>query len=353
MHSIAHVLLFGSMVAAAIGALTFCLVLAAFGFTPAEGQPDEVARRERFARIGRLVAGTGFGLAALLGVVGVAASPSRAPSLQPQLEALRGRLGDMTTRLGHIADLADHLRVHVGDWMPAPRRAETPTAAIDRGERSHTDRAAITLPDRAPVSNTPAASALPERDVRTTVRSVLPHTVTSREIRATTPEPSPPKQQSPAANGDVASAPAPAPDRPVTRRLDRRSPSGRHNSTSQPFPPSHRRRAPRCRRARSSTRRALRSDWSRPLAVGRRVSVWFREETVCWVMETTSSSAEDRHPILTSVRAHGASPRADRRLWRPITPKRAGAGTAATKDEARGWWIEVLGAGRRRSRLEA
>jgi len=40
MHSIAHVLLFGSMVAAAIGALTFCLVLAAFGFTPAEGQPD-------------------------------------------------------------------------------------------------------------------------------------------------------------------------------------------------------------------------------------------------------------------------------------------------------------------------
>src|SRR5207244_12551257 len=64
--------------------------------------------------------------AALLGVVGVAASPSGAPSLQPQLEALRGRLGDMTTRLGHIADLADHLRVHVGDWMPAPRRAETP-----------------------------------------------------------------------------------------------------------------------------------------------------------------------------------------------------------------------------------
>jgi len=225
MHSIAHVLLFGSMVAAAIGALTFCLVLAAFGFTPAEGQPDEVARRERFARIGRLVAGTGFGLAALFGVVGVAASPSGAPSLQPQLEALRGRLGDMTTRLGHIADLADHLRVHVGDWMPAPRRAETPTAAIDRGERSHTHRAAITQPDRAPVSNTPAASALPERDVRTTVPTALPHTVTSREIRATTPEPSPRKQQSPASNGDVASAPAPAPDRPVTRPASPPTPS--------------------------------------------------------------------------------------------------------------------------------
>src|SRR3989442_1501174 len=131
----------------------------------------------------------------------------------------------MTTRLGHIADLAEHQRVHGGDWMPAPRRAETPTAAIDRGGRSHTDRAAIRLPDRAPVSNTPAASALPERDVRTTVRSVLPHTVTSREIRATTPEPSPPKQQSPASNGDVASAPAPAPDRPVTRPASPPTPS--------------------------------------------------------------------------------------------------------------------------------
>src|SRR3989442_3148523 len=131
----------------------------------------------------------------------------------------------MSTRLGHIADLADHLRVHVGDWMPAPRRAETPTAAIDRGGRSHTDRAAIRLPDRAPVSNTPAASALPERDVRTTVRSVLPHTLTSREIRATTPEPSPPKQQSPASNGDVASAPAPAPDRQVTRPASPPTPS--------------------------------------------------------------------------------------------------------------------------------
>src|SRR5207244_7366893 len=90
-------------------------------------------------------------------------------------------------------------------------------AAVDRGQRSHTGRAAIPPPHRAPGSNTRAASALPERDVRTTVRSVLPHTVTSREIRATTPEPSPPKQQSPASNGDVASAPAPAPDRPVTR----------------------------------------------------------------------------------------------------------------------------------------
>jgi len=139
MHSIAHVLLFGSMVAAAIGALTFCLVLAAFGFTPAEGQPDEVARRERFARIGRLVAGTGFGLAALLGVVGVAASPSGAPSLQPQLEALRGRLGDMTTRLGHIADLADHLRVHVG--APRARREnDGANGAPPHGDESRDSR---------------------------------------------------------------------------------------------------------------------------------------------------------------------------------------------------------------------
>jgi len=129
MHSIAHLLLFGSMAAAAVGALTFCLVLGAFGFTPAEGQPDEVARRERLARIGRLIAGTGFGLAALLGVVGVAASPPGASPLQPQLEALRGRLGDMTTSLGHIADLADHLRVHLGDWRPAAaRRTEAPSA---------------------------------------------------------------------------------------------------------------------------------------------------------------------------------------------------------------------------------
>ena len=285
----------------------------------------------------------------------------------------------MTTRLGHIADLADHLRVHVGDWMPAPRRAETPTAAIDRGERSHTDRAAITLPDRAPVSNTPAASALPERDVRTTVRSVLPHTVTSREIRAMTPEPSPPKQQSPASNGDVASAPAPAPDRPVTRPASPPTPSRQAVAERTPqFDVPDRGRydvglaaeggggaqrqfgdvgvVAQDQRAGIADRAQLFEQLDAGLellAVGRRASVWCREETVCWVMETTSSSAEDRHPILTSVRAHGASPRADRRLWRPITPKRAGAGTAATKDEARGWWIEVLGAGRRRSRLEA
>jgi len=211
MHSIAHLLLFGSMVAAAIGALTFCLVLGAFGFTPAEGQPDEVARRERLARIGRLIAGTGFGLAALFGVVGVAASPPVASSVQPQLTALRDRMGDMTTRLGHIAELADHLRVHIGDWTTAavPRRREAP-AAIPAG------RAVVTLPDRSPASDATAASVLPERGVRVSEPSVLPHTVTSREIRATAPEPSP-RRQLPVLSGDVRSGPVSGAARPVAR----------------------------------------------------------------------------------------------------------------------------------------
>src|SRR5262249_13732811 len=120
---------------------------------------------------------TGFGLAALLGVVGVGASPPFVSSVQERLTALRARVGDMTTQLGRIAERADQLRVQVGEWPLTDRDAPT---AVDRARRPP-----LALPDRLRAID--VARSLPERQARTD-SSELPRGQGSRELRATMPD---------------------------------------------------------------------------------------------------------------------------------------------------------------------
>ncbi|HXG03262.1 MAG TPA: hypothetical protein VNO23_07635, partial [Candidatus Binatia bacterium] len=68
MNSLAYYALVASVVAAAVGGVLVCLLVAAFGFTWGDGQPEVVERRRRLTRAGHAAAGLAFGLSALFAV---------------------------------------------------------------------------------------------------------------------------------------------------------------------------------------------------------------------------------------------------------------------------------------------
>lgn len=110
MHSLAEFALTVCMLASVAGALIVCVLIAIYGLSLREGQPEDDRRRRRRTTLGRAAAATSFTIAATAAVVALTASPA-ADKTRPPLQALQARLADVATALERIGSATDQLAV--------------------------------------------------------------------------------------------------------------------------------------------------------------------------------------------------------------------------------------------------
>jgi hypothetical protein len=120
-----------SMVASVLGALIVCALIAIYGLSPREGQPEDDDRRQYRTTLGRGAAAASFTVAATAAVVALTASPV-ADQPRPSLLALGERLAAVATALDRIDSAADQLATGRDRRMMSARPAARPEAEAPR-----------------------------------------------------------------------------------------------------------------------------------------------------------------------------------------------------------------------------
>ncbi|OLB93666.1 MAG: hypothetical protein AUH30_19475 [Candidatus Rokubacteria bacterium 13_1_40CM_68_15] len=109
MEPTAQYALTGSVVASALGGITLSLLIVGYGFTSAEDETPDAARRRLFLiRIGHAAAAVCFAVTALLSVVALASRSAVGDrSLSQDVRALEGRIGSIEAKVRDIARSID------------------------------------------------------------------------------------------------------------------------------------------------------------------------------------------------------------------------------------------------------
>lgn len=198
MQTFAHYALPAAIVASALGAVVFCIVLLLYGFaSAADDEPRFPGRRLFVIRIGHALAATCFAAVVILTTVAflderraVVLPESGAPrssdeqALEARMSALEQRLEAAEKRSGDVREQPATVQSPMTPAPPAVHRAVTPRrpALPDRPRRSSPEEVAA-LPPRgageSPIGGAALGSATPPSptqqsssvDVRTKVRS--------------------------------------------------------------------------------------------------------------------------------------------------------------------------------------
>ncbi len=179
MQTFAHYALPAAIVASALGAVVFCIVLLLYGFaTVADDEPRFPSRRLFVIRIGHALAATCFAAVVILTTVAflderraVVLPESGTPrssdedALEARINVLEQRLEAAEKRSGDVRDQPATVESWMTPTAPAVRRAVTPRrpAPADRPRRSAEEVA--TLPPRgageSPIGGAALGSASP------------------------------------------------------------------------------------------------------------------------------------------------------------------------------------------------
>src|SRR6266540_1886757 len=165
MQTFAHYALPAAIVASALGAVVFCIVLLLYGFaTVADDEPRFPSRRLFVIRIGHALAATCFAAVVILPESGTPRS-SDEDALEARINVLEQRLEAAEKRSGDVRDQPATVESWMTPTAPAVRRAVTPRrpAPADRPRRSAEEVA--TLPPRgageSPIGGAALGSASP------------------------------------------------------------------------------------------------------------------------------------------------------------------------------------------------